>query len=170
ITRVARDPDDRTWKEAPLSRVEPPAGLEPGSARLLTADLDNNGATDLIVSGSTATRVLLGGPPGAFTAITAALPLTVEDVADLDGDGKLEAVGLGQGAQPSRAVSKATKSYRWQVIRPRAATATGDERLNSFGIGGESEVRSGLHLQRRIIASSAVHFGLGEAGGAEVVR
>jgi Tfp pilus assembly protein PilF len=170
ITRVARDPDDRTWKEAPLSRVEPPAGLEPGSARLLTADLDNNGATDLMVSGSTATRVLLGGPGGAFTAVSAALPLAVEDVADLDGDGKLEAVGLGQGAQPSRAVSKATKSYRWQVIRPRAATATGDQRINSFGIGGEIEVRSGLHLQRRIIASPAVHFGLGEAGGAEVVR
>jgi Tfp pilus assembly protein PilF len=170
ITRVARDPDDRTWKQAPLSRVDPPAGLEPGSARLLTADLDNNGAADVIVSGPAATRVLLGGPGGAFTAIRASLPLAVEGVADLDGDGKLEAVGLGQGAQPSRAVSKATKSYRWQVIRPRAATATGDQRINSFGIGGEIEVRSGLHLQRRIIASPAVHFGLGEAGGAEVVR
>ena len=56
------------------------------------------------------------------------------------------------------------------LIRPHAATATGDQRINSFGIGGEIEMRSGLHLQRRIITSPIVHFGLGEADGAEVVR
>jgi len=48
-------------------------------------------------------------------------------------------------------------------VRPRSATATGDQRINSFGIGGEVETRSGLHVQKQVIASPLVHFGLGEA-------
>ncbi len=98
------------------------------------------------------------------------MALGVQAVADLDGDGRLELVGLGQGGQPARASSRGEKSYRWQVLRPRAATATGDQRINSFGIGGEIELRSGLHLQKQVITSPLVHFGLGQAGGAEVVR
>jgi hypothetical protein len=94
----------------------------------------------------------------------------VQAVADLDGDGRLELVGLAQGGQPGRASSRGAKSYRWEILRPRAATATGDQRINSFGIGGEIELRSGLHLQKQIITSPLVHFGLGEAKGAEVVR
>ena len=64
--------------------------------------------------------------------------------------------------------STGTKAYHWQLVRPRAATATGDQRINSFGIGGEIEVRTGLHAQKQIIAAPAVHFGLGEATSADV--
>src|SRR5262245_1972542 len=53
IARLTRDPRARAWKTAALTRIEPPPGLEPGAARLLTADLDNNGAQDLIVAGPT---------------------------------------------------------------------------------------------------------------------
>jgi hypothetical protein len=49
-------------------------------------------------------------------------------------------------------------------------TATGDQRINSYGIGGEVEVRTGLHAQKRIIAAPVVHFGLGEAATVEVAR
>jgi Flp pilus assembly protein TadD len=170
ITRLSRKAGDGTWVGTVLSRVDPPSGLEPGVARLLTADLDNNGAADLIVAGPAATRVLLGAPGGSYTALPATLALGVQGVADLDGDGRLELLGLAQGGQPGRAVSRGAKSYRWQVFRPRAATATGDQRINSFGIGGEIELRSGLHLQKQVITSPLVHFGLGEATGAEVVR
>ena len=148
----------------------PPAGLEPGGARLLTADLDNNGAADLIVAGPTSARVLLRAPGGSYTPLTAAVPLGVQAIADLDGDGRLDLVGAGGNGQPARAVGRGTKSYRWQVLRPRAATATGDQRINSFGIGGEIELRSALHAQKQIITSPLVHFGLGEATGADVVR
>ncbi len=175
ITRLSRKERD-TWEGTAVSRVVPPlSGLEAGvaggpGARLLTADLDNNGAADLIVAGPTAARVLLGASGGSYTALPAEVPLGVQAAADLDGDGRLELVGLGQGGQPGRASSRGTKSYRWQIFRPRAATATGDQRINAFGLGGEIELRSGLHLQKQVITSPLVHFGLGEAAGAEVVR
>ncbi|HET7216839.1 MAG TPA: ASPIC/UnbV domain-containing protein, partial [Vicinamibacterales bacterium] len=47
---------------------------------------------------------------------------------------------------------------------------TGDQRINSFGIGGEIEVRTGLHVQKQLIAAPVVHFGLGDATTAEVAR
>ena len=65
---------------------------------------------------------------------------------------------------------KGQKAYHWQAIRPRAVSATGDQRINSFGIGGEVEVRTGLHVQKQVIAAPVVHFGLGDATGAEVAR
>jgi hypothetical protein len=88
----------------------------------------------------------------------------------VDGNGRLELIGLDPSGRAARAVSRGAKSYRWETIRPRAATATGDQRINSFGIGGEIELRSGLHLQKQIITSPIVHFGLGEAAGAELAR
>src|SRR3712207_9303705 len=59
--------------------------------------------------------------------------------------------------------STGQKQYHWQAIRPRAMTATGDQRINSFGVGGEVEVRTGLHAQKQVIAAPVVHFGLGDA-------
>jgi Tfp pilus assembly protein PilF len=170
ITRISRDLRSGAWTPSPLARVEPPDGLASGRSRLLTADLDNNGAADLIVASATAARILLAGPGGSYTALSAPLPLGVQAAADLDGQGRLALIGLGTGGRAARAVSHGSKSYHWQVLRPRAAAATGDQRINTFGIGGEIEVRSGLHVQRQPIASPIVHVGLGEASGAEVVR
>jgi tetratricopeptide (TPR) repeat protein len=170
ITRVSRNPRDRSWQVAAVARIESVPGLEPGVARLLTADLDNNGAGDVIVAGRSGTRILLGAPGGTFTPLRTMVPLGVQAAADLDGDGRVELIGLDQSGRPGRAISRGAKAYRWQALRPRAATATGDQRINSFGIGGEIELRSGLHLQKQIITSPIVHFGLGDATGAEVVR
>ncbi len=169
IARMSRHPHDGTWQAAAIARVDLP-GSSPGTARLLTADLDNNGASDLIVSGPATTRVLLAAPGADFVALPAPLGLGVQAVGDLDGDGRLEMVGLAPDGQPARATGRSTKTYRSQTFRLRAATATGDQRINSFGIGGEIEVRSGLHVQKQLITSPVVHVGLGEAAGAEVVR
>jgi hypothetical protein len=113
--------------------------------------------------------VVLGGPDGRFEPLAAPLALRASAAADLDGDGRLEVVGLA-GGRLAIARSRGTKPYHWQRLRPRAATATGDQRVNSFGIGGEIEVRSGLHVQTRRITSPIVHFGLGEASRIEVAR
>jgi hypothetical protein len=124
----------------------------------------------LIVSGSTASRVLLGTSTGSYAALPDTIALGAQDIADLDGDGTLDLIGLDRQGQPARAVARRSTTYRWTAFRPRAATATGDQRINSFGIGGEIEVRSGLHVQKQIISSPIVHVGLGEATTAEVVR
>jgi Tfp pilus assembly protein PilF len=169
IVRFSRNTLTNGWESMPVTALETPGATEPGTAHLLTGDLDNNGVADLIVSTGDTARVLLGATRG-FLTLKTSVPLNIREAVDLDGDGRLELIGLGSGGVPSKAVIAGSKSYRWQVVRPRAATATGDQRINSFGIGGEIEVRSGLHLQKQVIAAPAVHFGLGEANGAELVR
>ena len=170
IARLSNRPDGLSFEAASLSRVDPLPGLAPGSVRLLVADLDNNGAGDLVISSAAGSRVLLAVGPGAFRpAASGPLPGGITSAVDLDGDGRLELVGLsGEGARVVKI--KGQRQYRWQSIRPRAATATGDQRINSFGIGGEIDVRTGLHVQKQVIAAPVVHFGLGEAARAEVAR
>ena len=55
-------------------------------------------------------------------------------------------------------------------MRPRAAQAAGDERINPFGVGGEIEIRSGMLVQKQLITGPLLHFGLGEQTGVDVVR
>ncbi len=157
------------WEASEIARVELPAGFARDTARLLVADVDNNGAADLIVSGTSASRVLLGGSGSTFTPLSSQVPLGAMSVADIDTDGRLDLIAPGDaGAQVGH--NRGQRPYHWQVIRPRATTSTGDQRINSFGIGGEVEVRTGLHAQKQIISSPVVHFGLGHATVAEVAR
>ena len=67
-------------------------------------------------------------------------------------------------------LGRGTRGYHWQVIRPRAQPAVGDQRINSFGIGGDIEIRSGLLTQKQTIAGTTVHFGLGTRTGIDVAR
>src|SRR5207237_6615846 len=46
----------------------------------------------------------------------------------------------------------------------------GDNRINSFGIGGEIEVRTGTLVVKQPITGPVVHVGLGERSRASVVR
>jgi hypothetical protein len=171
VVRISYSDDRRRWQTATLSRVTGmPSGIAPGNGRLLVADLDNNGAQDLVVAGPAVSRVLLGGAGGAFTPLAAPVELGAQAAADFDGDGRLELVGVASGARAARARLHGSKAYRWQALRLRSASATGDQRVNSFGIGGEVELRTGLHLQKRPIEAPAVHFGIGAAERAEVVR
>jgi hypothetical protein len=170
VALLSRPAGRSSFETRRLSRIEPPSDLTPGNAKLLVADLDNNAAGDLVLSTPTGSRVLLAGAGGSLQQIDArTLPGGLTSAADLDGDGRLELVGrAADGARVVRV--KGEKQYHWQALRPRAVTATGDQRINSFGIGGEVEVRTGLHAQKQVIASPVVHFGLGEATGAEVAR
>jgi hypothetical protein len=170
IVRLSLGGREANFEFARLAQLDSPPPLAAGSARLLVADLDNNGAGDLVISSPNEWRVLLAGPdgirPGGGGSIAGSL---ITAAADLDGDGRLELIArVPDGVRVIRV--KGSKSYRWQTIRPRALTATGDQRINSFGIGGEIEVRTGLHVQKQPIAAPVVHFGLGDAAAAEVAR
>ena len=169
LARLSQPAGRSQLEAARLGQVDAPAGMMPGNSKLLIIDLDNNGASDLVISAPSASRVLLGTANTGFRALPALAIGGLTSAADLDGDGRLELVG---GADDGARVVhvKGQKSYHWQAIRPRATSATGDQRINSYGIGGEVEVRAGLHAQKQIIASPVVHFGLGESTRAEVAR
>ena len=156
-----------SWNRPRVASVAPVSD----TARLLAADLDNNGAVDLVVADARRAAILQPTADNTYVPLGSGVDgVQVQAIADLDGDGRLDLVGLAADGRPARAVNHGTKNYRWLDLHPRATTATGDQRINTFGVGGEVEVRAGLHLQKQVIDAPAVHFGLGDATQAEVVR
>jgi tetratricopeptide (TPR) repeat protein len=153
----------------------------PGSVKLLTGDFDINGSLDVAVAGLIWLNGLQGDNPrridagagsaGAGSAgAGSAGNASAASAADLTGDGRLDLLALNAEQRPLRLINRGTKDYHWQIIRPRAAKSTGDQRINSFGIGGEIEVRAGLLFQKQVINSPMVHFGLGEQTQTDVAR
>lgn len=178
VVRVGYDQGNGTWQTAEIARVpNAPASLA-NDVRLHAADLDNNGGVDLVLASTAvnkgqhpSTSVWLQDEAGQFHSLPAAIDLAaVFDIADLDGKGRLALLGISSQGQAIRAASHGSKDYRWQTIHPRARTATGDQRINSFGIGGEIEIRSGLLVQKQPINRPQLHFGLGEHTSTDVAR
>jgi tetratricopeptide (TPR) repeat protein len=170
---------DGTWNTAEIAHVPNPTQLLAGEVRLRIADLDNNGAFDLLLApvgptqagSSPGAMIWLADEKGEFKLMQPSQgPVRVFDAADLSGAGRLDLLGLSAGGQPIEATNRGTKNYNWQVIRPRAHQATGDQRINSFGIGGEIEIRSGLLVQKQPITGPQLHFGLGQENGTDVAR
>ena len=165
------------WQTREIARLPGGTRMPSGEVRLHAADLDNNGAVDLVLASATMVAssfgpaIWLQDGKGEFNAVASpAGVLNVFDVADLRGDGRLDLLGVGTDGNATDVVNRGTKGYHWQTIRPRARQATGDQRINSFGIGGEIEVRAGLLVQKQPIARPELHFGLGEHRSADVAR
>jgi hypothetical protein len=115
--------------------------------------------------------VWLGDGNGGVTLLKGPVgPPLVFDTADTRGNGKLDLLGLSADGQAVQAINQGAKNYHWQVVRPHAAQAVGDQRINPFGVGGEVEIRSGMLVQKQPITGPRLHFGLGEQMTAEVVR
>jgi Tfp pilus assembly protein PilF len=158
------------WNQEPWTAwPELEVGKPPGPARLFLADLDNNGALDLVASGPARTAIWLSRESRNLQRLNVAIDADVWSVLDLSADGQLDLVGLSAG-RAVRLTGRGTRGYHHQVVRPRAQTAAGDQRINSFGIGGEIEVRSGLLVQKQTIASAVVHVGLGTRSSIDVTR
>lgn len=160
LVRLSQKQDGSAWDSAEILHA---TGGSP--TNLLIADLDNNGALDIIVGD----QVFLSDGK-TFAALPARLRAAPQAVADLDSDGRLDILGLNPGGAPVELMNRGGKNYHWQAIRTRAAQATGDQRINSFGIGGEIEIRSDLLAQKQIIDSPVLHFGLGEHTSAQFAR
>jgi Tfp pilus assembly protein PilF len=179
ILRLAEKSDGHAWDITELARVPDALNNLAGEIRLHAADLDNNGAIDLLLGrvapatgGQTQGALIwLGDANGNFiSASNATAPAMVFDAADLNADGRLDLLGLSENGQPIQAVSHGSKNYHWQIVRPRAKQAVGDQRINSFGVGGEIEIRSGLLVQMQPITGPQIHFGLGEQTRVDVAR
>jgi tetratricopeptide (TPR) repeat protein len=145
----------------------------PSTYAIFLADLDNNGALDMVVSGGGRSRVWLSDETNTLRPFAAAdAPLqdvSVFSVVDLNGDGQLDLVGTS-GGRPVVLAGSGTKGYHWAVMRPRAQPTAGDQRINSFGVGGEIEIRSGLLTQKQVLTGAPAHFGLGARTGIDVAR
>jgi Tfp pilus assembly protein PilF len=171
VLRISDSGEGRNWQTAEIfSATEKAEQVPAGTMRLLVADIDNNGGIDIVVCGSANAEVWLSDAQGKFNRPVAPVDARIFSAADFTNDGRLDLVGISADGRPVRFVNRGTRNYHWQTIRPRAATATGDQRINSFGIGGEMEIRSGLLFQKQLITQPVVHFGLGEQTESDVAR
>jgi tetratricopeptide (TPR) repeat protein len=177
IIRISDKNQGESWEIAEIAHVPNASAYLASDVRLHVGDLDNNGALDLFLSPTSPTDanagalVWLGDAGSKFTLLTQpAGPAMVFDAADLSGNGRLDLLGLSTDGQPVEALNRGTKNYHWQIVRPHAKQAVGDQRINPFGVGGEIEVRSGLLVQKQPITGPQLHFGLGEQTEAEVIR
>jgi hypothetical protein len=156
------------WTVRGLAQWDAAGPLDVGQARLMAADLDNNGALDLVASAGANARAWLARDT-AFEALATPLDGAVAGALDFTGDGTLDLFGIA-GGQVMRWAGKGSRGYHWKIIRVQAQQNAGDQRINSFGIGGEIEVRSGLLWQKQPIAGPLLHFGLGDARDIDVAR
>lgn len=167
VRRLSRRADNGGWDVSDLGRASaPPAD---GSARLSWADLDNNGALDLIATSSTGSQVLLGDAQGRLAALAA--PADARNVSPdaQAAKGRLDLIGLDAQGRPVRLVNSGAKDYAWQEIQMRAE-AGGDRRNNTYGVGGEIGLRAGLLYETQIVTGPVTHFGLGDNDRATSVR
>jgi tetratricopeptide (TPR) repeat protein len=186
ITRLSDKDHGAGWIQAEVvSSPNAPAFPIIGQVNLRIADFDNNGGLDLLALSSGRPVGFTGcSPPcepGAVVWLSDGngkfIPMTepvwkerVFDISDANNDGRLDLIGLSADGQPRQAINKGSKNYHWQIVRPRASQATGDQRINSFGVGGEVEIRSGLLVQKQPITGPMLHFGLGEQTSTDVIR
>jgi Tfp pilus assembly protein PilF len=136
-----------------------------GNATLAVADFDNNGSLDLLVGDD----VFLSGEHG-FTRVSNVPAIMGASVMDSNDDGLLDLIGLSPAGVPVALINRGTKHYKWQSLRLRAANVYGDQRINSFGLGGEIEIRTGMLTEKEVIDAPVVHFGLGDHDGTDVAR
>lgn len=178
LARLSWAENGQGWTSTSLASVPNPSVNLAGEVRLHAADIDNNGAIDLVLgqvspsAGRTAgALVWLAGSSGRLNQLNRAVgPPQVFNLADVQDDGRLALLGLTSDGQPQEDLNHGTKDYHWQTIRPRARQATGDQRVNSFGIGGEVEIRSALLTQKLPITGPQLHFGLGTYAQTDVAR
>jgi hypothetical protein len=172
--RISTQDHQNNWQVHPVAHA-PKAIVNSDQLRLYAADIDNNGAVDLILSpinsSSNAPSIWLQNEQGSFDMLPHPIaPVSVFSVTDLKGDGRLALIGTNSDGAIAVAASQGTQNYHWQTIRPRAKVATSDQRINSFGIGGEIEIRAGLLVQKQPITTPALHFGLGDYKQTDVAR
>jgi hypothetical protein len=161
VLRLSDKNGGNDWETAEVAKAYPG-----GTPRLVLADLDNNGSLDLLVGDG---QVFMGGARG-YTRLGTKLGIVGPTAIDLNGDGRLDLIGLSPDGTPIQMINHGATNYHWQNIRVRAANALGDQRINPFGIGGEIEVRSGLLTQKQIITSQVLHFGLGTHTQTDIAR
>ncbi len=160
-----------SWRTTRLASWEKPPSLVPGATRLQAVDLDCNGTIDLVARTSEGGIAWLADASGTFTALGAELPPGVSEIVGLQASEHLEVLGWGEAKAPTLWRTQGTKGYHWYYLRPRADPAgTGDQRMNSYAIGSEIELRAGTLIVKQPVTLPVVHFGLGTRTRVSVTR
>lgn len=154
--RAWEDREIAQWKGAP----DLAGAFAHSQVTLDVADLDNNGAADLVASAGETSAIWLNDGGGHFRSLAASPALSIGSIADLDGDGLLDLVGVSS-AGPVVVHGHGSKGYHWQSIRTRTLGARADSRINSLGLGSVIEIRAGSLLAAAPVTASRTHFGLG---------
>lgn len=163
IVRLSDKDHGASWDVAEVAKTQ---NTFDQPATLLIADLDNNGGLDLVLG----THIFLNDENGKYPSFKNYAAIErIMDVADLNADGRLDLLAV-VSEKAVEGTNTGKKNYHWQVVRPRATTAVGDQRINPFGVGGEMEIRSGLIVQKQPITGPLLHFGLGEQTSSDVIR
>lgn len=160
------------WSQHSLARLTGlPKGetLPTANASLQLQDLDNNGGLDIAVCVGESTFTLLRESDNSFQLIESPNDIALGSIIDTNGDGLLDLVGVRNGKR-SILSGQGEKNYGWHVVRPRANPNPGDKRINSFGISGRIESRSGRQVQTLPIKTPFVHLGLGQNQRVAVAR
>jgi tetratricopeptide (TPR) repeat protein len=158
------------WRVQDIAKGVVREGADPGTYRLIAADFDNSGALDLLAAGGGASLIWLAGPDHQLAVLPMSPPAEAFVAADRNGDGRLDLAALAMNRPVWLMGDSPTAAYHWKVIRPRGQATAGDQRINSFGVGGEISVRSGLTVQTQVMSGTPVHFGLGARTGIDVAR
>ena len=138
---------------------------------LFATDVDNNGSIDIFLSSTNGSELLLGNEEHEYEKHSLSHNSgKIINIFDVEGDERLDFLGISAENEAFYLKNMGTRNYFARSIRARASGGEGDQRINSFGIGGEMEVRSGLLYQKQLITSPIVHFGLGEYEEAEMLR
>ncbi len=163
---------DALWTTTSLARWSPAVPLPEDTVdavSLFVADVDNNGAVDLVASRRDETAIWLAGANAQWLPLVDVPAIFTTSVIDINADGRLDLIGL-TGNRGVQAINRSQSNYQWLVITPLANTAEGDHRINSFALGGRIEVRAGTQVQAAIIQSPQMHFGLGQHSRGDVAR
>jgi hypothetical protein len=163
------------WNVSEVARWSPPPKDTAGSCNLFVADLDNNGGLDIVASTNTEAQVWMCGADYSLSPLATPISGGVCGFAKPDSGGRYDLIGISTDGQPQRFVNSGTKSYNWQEVRPHPwpsefQKGKGDRRVNSFGIGGEIEMRAGLLYEKLSMDSPSIHFGLGSHASVDAVR
>lgn len=177
ILSMMRNQDETGWETKEIAQWQ---NLKPdGTEHLLFAELDNNGATDVIASNKSATAIWLGDTKGGLIPLKTTFKANSLNVGTVSVEGRLHPVGITAEGKAVRLVNRGTKNYHWQELRPRADfaarapisnAAQGSNRINSFGLGSSVEMRASLLYQKLPITDSTIHYGLGENSVTDAVR
>src|SRR5262249_54918953 len=109
-----------SWQVEKLVAAESDRRLPVTGVRLVVADMDNNGAPDLVVLPPKGGVVYLADEKGKYTGAGVEVPVGALAVGDINDDGRLDFIGLSKTGGPAEWMNTGSKDYRSCVVRPRA--------------------------------------------------